>query len=152
MKISKFISGSIVTTLLVTSSMLVQAQQNPTIQQLADRWTNAYNANDVIKLGSVYSEDAHLYLHELPRIEGRDEIINFWSKDMHDGNPKTVLKVTHAVQGFDMNLVHGNYEVIDRKSGEKLGFGRFAHIWTQDEKGRWLLDRDLWNQPVEAEN
>lgn len=136
---------------LAASSWFVQAQDNSIIQKLADRWTNAYNAGDIVRLGSVYTADAHLYLHESPRIVGRGDIIDFWSRDMHDGSPKTVLTVTNAVEGFDMTLVHGNYEVIDRETDEKLGFGRFAHIWLQDEQGNWHLDRDLWNQPVEIE-
>lgn len=150
MKFPTIISSMFVA-LLGASSMLTQAQDTSIVQQLADRWTNAYNTNDIIKLASVYTEDAHLYLHQTPRIEGRDEIISFWSRDMHDGAPKTVLTVTNLVEGFDMTLVHGNYEVIDRENGDKLGFGRFAHIWIQDQEGNWKLDRDLWNQPVEIE-
>lgn len=149
MNFSKIVGSSILAALIGLSSMLVQAGGNSMIQQLADNWTNAYNANDVVRLGALYTENAHLYLHELPRIEGRDSIINFWSKDMHDGSPKTILTVTHAVEGFEMALVHGNYEVIDRESGAKVGFGRFAHIWLQDKNGEWHLDRDLWNQPVD---
>jgi hypothetical protein len=43
-----------------------------------------------------------------------------------------------------MILVHGNYEVVDRADGSKVGLGRFAHIWTADRNGTWRLDRDLW--------
>jgi hypothetical protein len=64
-------------------------------------------------------------------------------------NPLTVLTVTHSVDGFDMKLVHGDYQVIDRDSGVPLGQGRFAHIWTVGDDGVWRLDRDLWNQPYE---
>jgi hypothetical protein len=40
------------------------------------------------------------------------------------------FKVTHVLQGVDMVLVNGNYEVVDRTDGTKVGLGRFAHIWT----------------------
>jgi hypothetical protein len=43
----------------------------------------------------------------------------------------------------------GNYEVIDREDGAKVGLGRFAHIWTADRNGGWRLDRDLWYERSE---
>jgi hypothetical protein len=48
-----------------------------------------------------------------------------------------------------MVLVHGNYEVVDRTDGTKVGLGRFAHIWTTAPNGGWLLDRDLWYERSE---
>jgi uncharacterized protein (TIGR02246 family) len=135
--------------LLVCSVFSVQAQS---VQDLADKWTVAYNSHDAEALGQVYSENAHLYLHSSPRIEGRENITEFWAGDMGDGNPITLLVVTNQVDGVDMVLVHGNYQVVDRDNGLQLGFGRFAHIWLLDDDGEWRLDRDLWNQPyTEAE-
>jgi uncharacterized protein (TIGR02246 family) len=119
------------------------------IQALAERWTQAYNKHDRAALASVYSQDAHLMMHGAPSIVGRADIGDFWAEDFEEGNPLTVLAVTHAVEGIDMVLVHGNYEVIDRGDGSKLGFGRFAHIWTGSRTGNWQLDRDLWYQRFE---
>jgi ketosteroid isomerase-like protein len=65
---------------------------------------------------------------------------------MKVNNPLTVLTVTDAVNGIDMKLVHGNYQVISRDTGVPLGQGRFAHIWTRSGNGEWRLDRDLWNR------
>lgn len=81
-------------------------------------------------------------------MSGRAAIQDYWEEDMQLDNPLTVLTVTHSVDGFDMKLVHGNYQVINRETGVPLGEGRFAHIWTRDGNN-WLLDRDLWNAPFE---
>ncbi|GEM_PF-479024 len=123
------------------------ADANGSVQALADRWTAAYNSHDEQALGALYAEDAHLYLHGLPTYQGREEITAYWADDMQVDNPLTVLTVTNSVDGIDMVLVHGNYQVLDRDTGVPLGAGRFAHIWELDENGDWLLDRDLWNQP-----
>ncbi len=117
-------------------------------QDLANDWAEAYNTLDKGALEAVYSSDAVLYLHGAPMIEGRSDIGDFWAQDFLEGNPLTLLTVTHFVEGFDMILVHGNYQVVDRDTGAILGFGRFAHIW-HDNNGEWELDRDLWNQPYE---
>jgi uncharacterized protein (TIGR02246 family) len=119
------------------------------VQQLANRWTEAYNANDAAALGALYTEDARLYLHGHPTVSARQRIQEYWAEDMKVDSPLTVLTVTHAVNGIDMKLVHGNYQVINRQTGAPLGHGRFAHIWTKAGDGAWQLDRDLWNQPYE---
>jgi len=131
--------------LLLASPVLVHAQE---VQELADRWTAAYNLFDSDGLGALYSEDAKLFVNALPTVSGREAIRAYWAEDMNLNNPLTVLSVTHAVDGFDMKLVHGNYQVLNRLTGVPLGQGRFAHIWTR-ENGEWLLDRDLWNEPFE---
>jgi uncharacterized protein (TIGR02246 family) len=117
------------------------------VQTLANRWSEAYNRHDNAALGALYTEDARLYLHGAPTHRGRESIQAYWAEDMQAGNPLTVLTVTHAVDGADMKLVHGDYQVVHRITGALVGSGRFAHIWTLDEDGQWRLDRDLWNEP-----
>jgi uncharacterized protein (TIGR02246 family) len=116
------------------------------VQVLADRWTKACNRHDRAALASVYTDDARLMLHGGPSYAGRNAIESFWAEDFEEGNPITLLTVTHALEGADMILVHGNFQVIDRENGSLLGSGRFAHIWTGNRRvqSEWRLDRDLW--------
>jgi uncharacterized protein (TIGR02246 family) len=123
------------------------------VQTLANRWVDAYNTHDRAALTALYEPNAALMMHGAPTINGQREIGAFWALDFEEGNPLTLLTVTHAVDGVDMVLVHGNYEVIDRDDGGVLGLGRFAHIWFLDN-GEWKLDRDLWierSEPYEIE-
>jgi len=119
------------------------------VQQLATRWTAAYNQHDRASLQALYTNDARLMMHGAPTIADRTAIGEFWAQDFGEGNPLTLLKVTNGLQGVDMVLVHGNYEVVDREEGTKVGLGRFAHIWTAAPNGGWLLDRDLWYERSE---
>jgi ketosteroid isomerase-like protein len=114
------------------------------VQALANRWVEAYNNHDRPTLAALYEPEAALMMHGAPTIDGRREIGDFWAVDFAEGNPLTLLTVTHAVDGVDMVLVHGNYEVVSRDDGLVLGMGRFAHIWFQDDGGDWVLDRDMW--------
>lgn len=126
------------------------AQEAPDHQQLADQWIMAYNDHNPSALSALYTEDAHLMMHGGDTIKGREAIGDFWAQDFTEDNPITTLQVTHAMEGTDMVLVHGNYQVINRNTGILLGQGRFAHMWTLNDDGEWLLDRDLWNEPFEA--
>jgi ketosteroid isomerase-like protein len=114
------------------------------VQALADKWVEAYNAHDRDALAALYGANAELMMHGGPTIKGQGPIGDFWALDFEEGNPVTLLTVTHAVDGSDMILVHGNYEVVGRDGGAQLGVGRFAHIWLKDAAGEWKLDRDLW--------
>jgi uncharacterized protein (TIGR02246 family) len=137
--------------LLLTAALSVSAQQvQEEVQRLADQWSEAYNGHNRAALGQLYTADARLMMHGSPTIAGRADIEEFWAEDFTEGNPITVLTVTHSLKGADMILVHGNYQVIDRDKGTVLGQGRFAHIWTKGASDDWLLDRDLWNEPFQA--
>jgi uncharacterized protein (TIGR02246 family) len=126
-----------------------QETMSDNVQMLAARWTQAYNTHNLKALGELYTEDARLMMHGSPTYVGRQRIEAFWAEDFKEGKPLTLLTVTHAVDGVDTILVHGNYQVINRENGDILGLGRFAHIWTRTAGGRWMLDRDLWNKPFE---
>jgi uncharacterized protein (TIGR02246 family) len=121
-------------------------QTNGDVQALADRWTQAYNHHDRDALQALYTAQARLMLHGGATIADRADIGAYWAEDFQEGNPLTLLTVTHALEGVDMILVHGNYQVVSRDDGTLLGTGRFAHVWKGDRRLRrgWLLDRDLW--------
>jgi ketosteroid isomerase-like protein len=137
---------------LTVAALTASAQRatSSDVQELADRWTSAYNKHDRAALGAVYADGARLMMHGSPTIAGRQAIEEFWAGDFQDSDPLTLLRVTHSVTGSDMLLVHGDYEVISRTDGSELGGGRFAHLWTRSDRGEWRLDRDLWNEPFDA--
>jgi uncharacterized protein (TIGR02246 family) len=120
------------------------AQAAPKVQELANRWTAAYNQANADNVASLYSPQAELYIHGEGRYVGRQDIRDYWGADMRVSNPITVLTVTDSVVDEEMMLVHGNYQVIDRTTGVPVGGGRFAHIWVLAQDGKWLLDRDIW--------
>ena len=126
------------------------AQERQDHQQLADQWIMAYNEHNPSALSSLYTEDAQLMMHGSPTIKGQEAIGEFWAQDFTEDNPITTLRVTHAMEGVDMVLVHGDYQVINRNTGILLGQGRFAHLWNQDDDGEWRLDQDLWNEAFDA--
>jgi len=145
----RFVISYLVALEFLIISGMASAQNDVDPQALADRWIQAYNSHDTSGLSSLYAEDAYLMMHGGPTYKGRRAIGEFWQQDFQESNPITTLAVTHSIDGVDMVLVHGNYQVLNRDTGLLLGQGRFAHIWMLNENGEWMLDRDLWNEPFE---
>jgi copper(I)-binding protein len=58
--------------------------------------------------------------------------LRLWADDMKVNNPLTVLTVTHAVNGIDMKLVHGNYP--SHQSRDRRASGR--HLFFDCEQRR----------------
>jgi ketosteroid isomerase-like protein len=103
----------------------------------------AYNKHDRAALGAPYTDDAQLMMHGAATIVGRNKIERFWAGDFKVDDPLTLLVVANPVQGSDMTLVHGNYQIVSRVDGSRVAAGRFAHIRTRSANGGWRLDRDL---------
>jgi ketosteroid isomerase-like protein len=129
-----------------TFAQAQSASPDPTVDELAARWTSSYNNRNAEAIAGLYAPGAELYVHKEGRYVGRDAIRAYWAQDFNVLNPMTVLTVTDSVVDAEMMLVHGNYQVLNRTTGVPQTRGRFAHIWIRDASGKWLLDRDLWNQ------
>ena len=122
----------------------LSAQTPADAQALADRWTTAYNDHDGEALAALYTEGAELLAYGREALSGREAIRSFWASDFGEGNPLTLLNVAHTVEGSDMMLVQGDYEVVDRDGGDPLVSGGFVQIWRLDDSGDWRIDRELW--------
>lgn len=148
MKRSTVLSIGLALLMAMAATQAPAQEVNPEVQKLADQWTQAYNAHNRAALSELYKEDAYLMMHGSRTVKGRQAIGDFWVQDFREGNPITTLTVTHAIEGVDMILVHGDYQVINREDGLLLGQGRFAQIWMNGDDGEWRIDRDLWNEPL----
>ena len=117
-------------------------------QALADLWTHAFNSRDVGAVAALYRDDAELSQHNALTLVGRDDIRAHWKTDLAHGNLLALLTVTSTLDGIDMTLVHGTYELMDRASGAAMDAGHFAQIWRLDGD-QWRIDRDVWSDDAE---
>lgn len=113
-------------------------------QELADRWSVAYNSHDGNTLSALYAEDAALFAGGNLLVSGRPAIQAYWTADMVDSNPKTILTVTETANDTGKQLVAGKYVVVDARTGSTLAEGKFWQLWTMAPNAQWQLERDLW--------
>ena len=129
---------------ILLASSGVPAQSPVDAQVLADLWTTAYNDHDGEALAALYTEGAELLAYGEQALTGREAIRSFWASDFGEGNPLTLLNVAQTVDGSDMMLVQGEYDVVDRDGGDTLVSGGFVQIWRLVDSGEWRIDRELW--------
>ena len=113
-------------------------------QALADLWAQAFNSHDVGAVAALYRDDAELSQHDALTLVGRDNIRAYWKTDLAHGKLLALLTVTSTLDGIDMTLVHGTYQLIARASGAAMGSGHFAQIWRLDGD-EWRIDRGVWS-------
>ena len=126
----------------------LHAHSSSDAQVLADLWAQAFNSHDAGAVAALYRDEAELSQHNAPTLVGRRNIRAFWKVDLVQGDRLALLTVTSTLDGTDMTLVHGTYQMLDRSSGAAMGSGHFAQIWRLDG-GEWRIDRDIWSDDAE---
>src|SRR5690554_4420484 len=66
-------------------------------QELANRWTTAYNEHNPAALAELYDENAVVMLHGSLTLKGRQAIHDYWVEDFRESNPITTLDVSHTI-------------------------------------------------------
>jgi ketosteroid isomerase-like protein len=110
--------------------------------QLAARWTSAYNAADPAALGILYDEDAQVSTAGDGTFIGRPNIQAFWARDFGGGKPVSTLTVTDVYAAGDFTHLEGEYTVVD---GPRTTDGRYIQLWMRDG-GDWRIHREMWWQ------
>ena len=118
-------------------------QRNSEIaDQLAARWTMAYNAADETALGALYDEEAQVSTAAEGTFIGRPHIQAFWARDFGGRKPVSTLTVTDVYAAGEFTHLEGEYTVVD---GRKTSDGRYIQLWVRDG-GDWRIHREMWWQ------
>jgi uncharacterized protein (TIGR02246 family) len=121
------------------------AQDKATVQQLEDRWAEAFNRADIASVVAMYTDDAYVLPPGGDMVKGRSAIEAFWaaaSKDLRDvklvtmdvvplGNDaaREIGTVTARTKGQPSKEISGKYVLILRKVGDG-----------------WKIETDIWNE------
>ena len=108
--------------------------------QLAARWTAAYNAADAAALGALYDDEAALSTAIDGTFTGRPQIEGFWKRDFGGGKPVSTLTVTDVYAAGDLTHLEGDYTVVDEG---KMTEGRYIQLWMRDGS-EWRIHREMW--------
>jgi uncharacterized protein (TIGR02246 family) len=122
----------------------VLAQSKTTIQQLNDKWTEAFNKGDAAAVAAMYTKDAYVLPPGHDMVKGRSAIEAFWKQA--------------AQQVGDAKLVTVDVLPLSRRAAREIGtvtletkaqppqqiVGKYAVVWRKIGR-HWLLATDIWN-------
>jgi len=114
-------------------------------------WFEAYNAGDVDKVIAGYAEDAVLMPPEAPAAVGREAMKQYLAADIAASKAAGVTMAQDAdTIGFSGDLAwHSGTFHATGSAGTNVATGKYVEVWHQ-EKGNWLIIRDIWNTDAPA--
>ena len=120
------------------------------IQKLEDQWSQAWVANDVNKLGSLYTDDAISMQPDQPMFKGKDEILAGDKKQFESGiKYKSTVSKTQQVYGTgDIVYEIGTYSSVftpANSTEEVTDNGKYVKVWQKQSDGSWKIKTDTWN-------
>jgi uncharacterized protein (TIGR02246 family) len=134
--------------LFATAFMLVAApalaQNAATIQQLNDKWTDAFNKGDAAAVAAMYAENAYLLPPDHDMVKGRSAIEAFWKQASQQvGNAKLVTVDVQPLGPTSAREV-GTLTLETKAQPPQQIVGKYAVVWRRIG-GQWLLVTDIWN-------
>ena len=120
------------------------AQDNATIQRLADQFTEAFNKNAAAGVGDMYTDDAILIPPEADVRTGRRDIQAFWTQQAKEAENLTVTLLDLKSIGPDAARALLRSEVTQRGDRAQHVTARNV-IVLQRAGGDWKVSTHTWN-------
>jgi ketosteroid isomerase-like protein len=118
------------------------AKEGP-LDNMSQVFEEAIRKGDVVAAANLYADDGQILPPNVAAVSGRGAIAAYF-KTMTDNGFS--LKLTPTDSWMDGKLASrtGTYIVVD-KTGKEIERGKWLEVWKQQDSGRWLLVRDMWN-------
>jgi uncharacterized protein (TIGR02246 family) len=134
----------LVLTFLMLAAAPALAQSKATMQQLNDRWADAFNKGDAAAVAAMYTADAYVLPADAEMIKGRSAIEAMWRQNMQQiGNVKcTTIDVKPLGSSAAGEI--GTCTFKTKAQPPQDGALKYAVVWRK-EGGQWKLLQDIWN-------
>ena len=118
------------------------AEEGP-LDNMSQAFEDAIRKGDVVAAANMYADEGQILPPNVAAISGRGAIAAYF-KTMTDNGFS--LKLTPTDSWMDGKLASrtGTYIVVD-KTGAEIERGKWLEVWKQQDDGRWLMLRDMWN-------
>ena len=118
------------------------AKEGP-LDNMSKVFEDAIRTGDVVAAANLYADEGMILPPNVGPVQGRGAIAAYF-KTMTDNGFS--LKLTPTASWMDGRLASrtGTYIVLD-KNQKEIEHGKWLEVWQQQDSGRWLLVRDMWN-------
>ncbi len=139
---------ALLTTVLVAWSVSVQAQDNATVQKLADQFAEAFNKNAAAGIGDMYTEDAVLVPPQADIRMGRKDIQAFWTQQAKQAEGLTIAVLDVKPLGPDAAraIVRGE----STRKGQPPQYMTGRNVVVLQKVGQdWKVTTHIWNNSTD---
>lgn len=121
-------------------------QGEASIKQSNQRYMKAFKASDSLEIANCFAKEGKLMISDTPAIEGRDEIMKYFSAMMRNGVTSFEIKSNKISGDSSLLAEEGTYEIADNK-GRKVDKGKYIVLW-KPEGGNWKMYRDMYTSDL----
>jgi len=120
------------------------AQSKATMQQLNDRWADAFNKGDAAAVAAMYTADAYVLPAGAEMVKGRPAIEAMWRQNMQQiGNVKCTTIDVKPLGSSAVGEI-GTCTFKTKAQPPQDDALKYAVVWRK-EGGQWKLLQDIWN-------
>jgi len=144
-----------VTMLLAAGACSTSQTAKPLSPPNGDEFMDAFNDGDVVALAEIYTEDAAIFPPGAVRIDGRQNIGQFWQGAIDAGFANLILETLEVEIVGNTSYDVGTLSLdVPGENGELSAIaGKFIVVWKYGGDGQWRMHRDIWNlDPVASGN
>jgi ketosteroid isomerase-like protein len=124
------------------------AEFAPMPEEPAAEMARLLNEFDPEALGRLLADDARLLAPDIPAVEGRDAILEFY-----DGVVGETIKYEatplRTVTVGNVGIAEGSYRVKNLKTGADVEKGKFMAVWVNQD-GQWKIARIMSNTDAQG--
>lgn len=132
---------AMLTLVVFTQFSIAQKDVSSEIMKANENFMALFEAGDVDKFVTVYTDDAILYPGNSPAILGKENIKELWAGMMSLGIT-TKLHTSSAEAYGKTAIEEGTVDIL--AGGEVVDILQYIVIWKK-VKGEWKMYRDMWH-------
>lgn len=115
------------------------------IQEMENRWAEAYNAGDADALLALYADDATGMSNEKPLVTGKENLRKAFNEEMATRNTDNKFTFTTlSVAGDENMLVETGMTTLTYPDGRTEDAGKYMAVWKK-QGDKWVCTHDMSN-------
>jgi len=117
-------------------------------KNLNDEWDEAYDARDIDRLVSIFTDDAVRMPPSEPALIGKEDIRSDFQREFDQFSSEQESEVVDVKIGGDLAFVRGTWKEIKtpKAGGESRNFnGNFTFINQKQPDGSWKIICETWS-------
>jgi uncharacterized protein (TIGR02246 family) len=134
------------------SADFVAGDADAAVRANAAGFTAAANAANLDDLAAFYGDSAMLLPPNMPAINGRDAIKQYWGGAINAGAAHIELTTDDVMQSGDLAVETGRYNFSLTPKGATTTIkdnGKYVVVWRKSD-GKWRIARDIFSSDLPA--